>query len=38
MSKIIIEEHMKGEIRFENTGHGVCCSIILPVYEIDRKA
>ncbi len=38
MSKIIIEEHMKGEIRFQNIEHGVCCSIILPVYEIDRKS
>lgn len=37
MSKIIIEEHMNGEIRFENTGHGVCCSIILPAYEIEGK-
>lgn len=33
MSKIIIEEHMGGTIRFQNMGHGVCCSIVLPAYE-----
>jgi len=33
MSKIIIEEHMKGKIRFQNIEQGVCCSIILPVYD-----
>lgn len=38
MSKIIIEEHMKGEIRFENIGHGVCFSIILPVFESGRES
>lgn len=34
MSKIIIEEHMHGEIRFQNIEDGVCFSIILPVYEL----
>lgn len=33
MSKIIIEEHMKGRIRFHNDHNGVCCNISLPVYE-----
>ena len=33
MSKIIIEDHMKGTIRFENTGQGVCCRIVLPACE-----
>ena len=33
MSRRIIEEHMKGEIRFQNIGQEVCFSIILPVFE-----
>jgi signal transduction histidine kinase len=34
MSRIIIEEHMRGKIRFQNIGHGVCCSMVLPAYEM----
>ncbi len=31
MSKIIIEEHMKGEISFQNVEDGVCFRIMLPL-------